>query len=74
MKKLVLLALVVLVSPLAVAQVQTPQPSPAATLKQVVGLTEVQIDYSRPSKRDREIMGGLCLMENFGAQEPTKTL
>lgn len=59
MKKLVLLAFVLLLSPLAVAQVQTPQPSPAATLKQMVGLTEVQIDYSRPSVREREIMGGL---------------
>lgn len=41
------------------AQVQSPQPSPSATLKQVVGLTEFEINYSRPSMNDREIFGGL---------------
>lgn len=41
------------------AQVQTPQPSPSATLKQVVGLTNFEVNYSRPSMNDREIFGGL---------------
>lgn len=46
-------------SPVAMAQVQTPQPSPATQLIQAVGLTKVEVEYSRPSKRGREIMGEL---------------
>ena len=46
-------------SSLAVAQIQTPQPSPSTTLEQVVGLTEVKIEYSRPAMRGRTIMGDL---------------
>lgn len=41
------------------AQVQSPQPSPSATLSQVVGLTQFEINYSRPSTRDRDIFGSL---------------
>jgi len=41
------------------AQVQTPQPSPLATINQVVGLTNFEITYSRPSMNGREIFGGL---------------
>ena len=41
------------------AQIQTPQSSPKATLMQTVGLTEVEINYSRPAKRGRIIMGDL---------------
>ncbi len=41
------------------AQVQSPQPSPLANLKQVVGLTQFEIAYSRPSMNEREIFGGL---------------
>ena len=41
------------------AQVQTPQPSPSATLEQVVGLTQFEVNYSRPSIREREIFGAL---------------
>ncbi|MDG1027449.1 MAG: DUF2911 domain-containing protein [Flavobacteriaceae bacterium] len=41
------------------AQVTTPQPSPRSKITQQVGLTQVEIDYSRPSARGRQIMGGL---------------
>ncbi len=37
------------------AQITTPAPSPAAKVKQTVGLTEVVIQYSRPSKKGRTI-------------------
>ncbi|GAB5418519.1 MAG: DUF2911 domain-containing protein [Crocinitomicaceae bacterium] len=43
----------------ASAQIETPQPSPAAEIKQTVGLTEVSVAYSRPSKKKRDIFGGL---------------
>lgn len=51
--------IILLCSGLAVAQIQTPQPSPSTTLEQVVGLTEVKIEYSRPTMRGRTIMGDL---------------
>lgn len=43
----------------ASAQIETPQPSPAAEVKQTVGLTEISVMYSRPSKKKREIFGNL---------------
>lgn len=43
----------------ASAQIQTPQASPKATVEQVVGLTTVKIDYSRPSARGRAVYGEL---------------
>ena len=51
--------IILLCGGLAVAQIQTPQPSPSTTLEQVVGLTEVKIEYSRPTMRGRTIMGDL---------------
>ena len=41
------------------AQITTPQPSPSAKSWQTVGLTEVDLDYSRPHMRDRVIFGDL---------------
>ncbi|HYG22507.1 MAG TPA: DUF2911 domain-containing protein [Verrucomicrobiae bacterium] len=40
-------------------RVEFPAPSPASTLKQRVGLTDVEIVYSRPSVKGRKIFGGL---------------
>jgi len=41
------------------AQVKTPQSSPKCIVEQVVGLTDVTIDYSRPSMKGRIIFGDL---------------
>jgi tetratricopeptide (TPR) repeat protein len=41
------------------AQIKTPAASPSAKVEQVVGLTTVSLEYSRPSVKDREIFGGL---------------
>lgn len=41
------------------AQINTPEASPAQKLEQVVGLTKVTLDYSRPSMRGRSIFGNL---------------
>lgn len=38
---------------------ELPQPSPAAEVKQRIGLTDISIVYSRPSVKGREIFGGL---------------
>lgn len=40
-------------------QVEFPAPSPAASFKQRVGITDVSVEYSRPSMRGRKIFGGL---------------
>ncbi|MEM7551320.1 MAG: DUF2911 domain-containing protein [Bacteroidota bacterium] len=42
---------------LSVAQIQTPQPSPHASSTQTVGLTEIELDFSRPGIKDRLIFG-----------------
>jgi hypothetical protein len=40
-------------------KVDFPQASPPCTIKQRVGLTDVEISYSRPGKKDREVFGGI---------------
>ncbi|MCZ8216910.1 MAG: DUF2911 domain-containing protein [Cyclobacteriaceae bacterium] len=56
MKKLLFAILFVAILT-AEAQVQTPQPSPSATVSTVVGLTDVKIDYARPRTKGRKIFG-----------------
>lgn len=41
------------------AQVKTPQASPKSTITQVVGLTNVEIVYSRPSAKGRDVFNNL---------------
>jgi hypothetical protein len=41
------------------AQVKTPAPSPTGKVTQVVGLTDVEVVYSRPSMKGRTIFGDL---------------
>lgn len=41
------------------AQIKTPQPSPYAELEQAIGLTEVEVSYSRPGVKGRTIFGDL---------------
>ncbi len=58
MKKLVLVLVAIMSVCSSVelqAQLQTPAPSPMAKLTQMVGLTEVTIEYSRPGVKGREI-------------------
>ena len=43
----------------AYGQVKTPPASPRAKISQQLGLTKVEVDYSRPSARGRDIIGGL---------------
>jgi len=40
-------------------KIEFPAASQHSVLKQRVGLTDVEVDYSRPNKNDREIFGGL---------------
>jgi hypothetical protein len=41
------------------AQIKVPQASPRGIVKQEVGLTQIEIEYSRPSARGREVFGEL---------------
>lgn len=50
---------VMLITVIAQEQIQTPRPSPGATLTQQIGVMEVTVKYSRPGIKDREIYGGL---------------
>jgi hypothetical protein len=59
MKKITLFLFVVLASISLEAQINTPAPSPSSKLMQTVGLTDVTVDYSRPSMRGRTIFGDL---------------
>lgn len=56
---LIVFTLSLLISGQVFGQIQTPAPSPSAKVTQMVGMTEVSIEYSRPGVKDREIFGGL---------------
>jgi len=45
--------------PAQTPKVDFPAPSPACTLKQRVGLTDIEISYSRPSIKGRVVFGGI---------------
>lgn len=56
------------------AQIQAPAPSPESTLKQRVGLVDVEINYSRPGVKDRTIFGDMLPFGQewrTGANAPT---
>lgn len=59
MKKVIITVVVALVTFLADAQVKTPQASPTAKVDQVVGLANVEIEYSRPGAKGRTVYGDL---------------
>src|ERR1035437_7473256 len=56
-------------------KVDFPQASPTATLKQHIGLTDIEITYSRPSVKGRVIYGGIVpydVVWRTGANASTK--
>ncbi len=56
------------------AQVKTPMPSPTAEIEQKIGLSEIEIEYSRPGVKGRTIFGDLVPygdMWRTGANGPT---
>ena len=59
MKRIIFVLATIIASYVLNAQVKTPAPSPHSTLTQVVGLTDVTLDYSRPSAKGRVIFGDL---------------
>ena len=63
MKKITLFAISCFTGFLVNGQIKTPQPSAAAKIEQVVGLTDITVEYSRPHMRDRKIFGDLVPFE-----------
>ena len=59
MKKIIIVLAIILANFTIEAQVKTPQSSPKTTIHQSVGLTDIEIDYSRPSARGRAVFGNL---------------
>ena len=59
MKKLVLFTFALTLMFSVNAQIETPQPSPFTKVEQKVGLTDVTLEYSRPSMNGRTIFGDL---------------
>ncbi len=59
MRKIIYVLAMIIANYVSEAQVKTPQPSPKSTLTQVVGLTNVEIVYSRPSAKGRDVFNNL---------------
>lgn len=59
MKKIIIASALLLCFNISTAPIRTPQASPSATVEQTVGLTDVKIEYSRPSARGRAVYGEL---------------
>lgn len=77
MKKMhvILSASLLLLSSAAFGQIKTPAPSPTAKISQEVGLTKIEVEYSRPSAKGRKIFGDLVpygAMWRTGANASTK--
>ena len=52
-----ILSLFTILTTASFAQISAPKLSPKASVKQEVGLTQVECVYSRPAKRDRVVFG-----------------
>ena len=59
MKQIIMLFSALILTVGLQAQIQTPQSSPFQKVEQRVGLTDVTLEYSRPSMRGRSIYGNL---------------
>lgn len=75
MKKIILLFSALMLTVSIQAQIETPQSSPFQKIEQKVGLTDVTLEYSRPSMKGRTIFGDLVphdKMWRTGANASTK--
>ena len=75
MKQAILYLAVIAISMTTFAQIETPAPSPFQKMEQKVGLTDVTLEYSRPSMKGRAIFGNLVpygAMWRTGANANTK--
>ena len=64
-----------LAGPVSAQQLELPRASPQAKLSQVVGMTEIAVDYSSPAVKGRKVWGGLVPLGELwrtGANQATK--
>jgi hypothetical protein len=59
MKKILLIAAVVISSAVIAQPLKTPAPSSTQTMKQDFGLASIELSYSRPNVKGRKVMGDL---------------
>ena len=74
MKKIIYLLLFIIGLQNANAQIDVPAPSPGASFTQKFGLTEIKMEYSRPSVNGRIIFGNILPFDSLwrtGANGPT---
>lgn len=75
MKNLIFFVLLILTGNFSFAQLTRPMASPLSKVEQRIGLTDIVISYSRPSKNDREVFGNVVPFGELwrtGANENTK--
>ena len=73
-KKSLLILLTIIIVTSSFAQLKSPNASTRSNISQIVGLVSVNLDYSRPSKKSREIFCGLVPYNKIwrtGANNPT---
>ncbi len=71
----VALAMLLLAPSKVSAQLDLPRPSPSAKVTQVIGLTEISVEYSSPAVKGRAIWGALVPYDQMwrtGANQATK--
>lgn len=64
-----------LAGPASAQQLELPRPSPMAKVSQVVGITEVAVEYSSPAVKGRKVWGGIVPLGELwrtGANQATK--
>lgn len=74
-KSTLLLPLFWAMCPFVFAQIKTPAPSPSCKVWQEIGLTHVEVEYSRPSAKGRKVFGDLVPFNEMwrtGANAATK--
>jgi tetratricopeptide (TPR) repeat protein len=74
MKKIILIIAIAIITTSSYAQL-LPKPSPTGKTTQIVGVTEVTLEYSRPGAKERVVFGELVPYDElwrFGANSCTK--
>ena len=74
MKKIISFLFTILLFQFSYTQLQSPVPSPRAKVSQKVGLVNINLDYSRPSKKGRTIFGNIVPFDQIwrtGANQAT---
>ena len=74
MKKIISFLFTILLFQFSYTQLQSPVASPRAKVSQKVGLVNINLDYSRPSKKGRTIFGNIVPFDQIwrtGANQAT---